>query len=212
METPETSNRVTIIVFVMVVLALVGSGGLLIVTQPDPVQFTLNPPLPTATELPTSTPAPIMVYVTGAVDQPELLVSLPQNSRVLDAIEAAGGTLDNADMERVNLADLLRDGDQVHVPLLAQVQAEVGAGIVDVDLAVDEALALPTPAQPVLINVNTATIEELITLPRIGQVTAERIVAYREENGNFTSLESLGNVSGIGDGTLEGLAPFVVFE
>ena len=208
----QASNRGTIAVYVIIIVGIVISGILLYLSRPEPVQLTIIPPDPTQTPLPTSTPAPITVYVTGAVEEPESLIELPVGSRVQDAVEAVGGTLENADMERVNLADVLRDGSQVHVPLVGAVTSELEGGVVEPDEAVAEELNLATPMSPEAINVNTATLEELMTLPRIGEVSAERIIAYREENGSFANLDDLGNVSGIGPSTLEGLAELVAFE
>ncbi|MBI5669665.1 MAG: helix-hairpin-helix domain-containing protein [Chloroflexi bacterium] len=190
----EPSPRLTIVTFVIVALAIVAGAGLLLATRPPPVKITINPPLPTATPLPTDTPAPITVYVTGAVAKPESLLTLPRGSRVQDALDAAGGTLDSADLEQVNLAGLLRDGDQVHVP-------EQGQEIV-----------LPTPSGGGIVNVNAATAEELGTLPGVGPTLAERIIAYREANGAFANLEALDAVEGIGPALLEKIKDLVVFE
>lgn len=190
----EPSPRLTIFTFVIVVIAILAGAGLLLATRPPPVNITINPPLPTATPLPTNTPAPITVYVTGAVAQPESLLTLPRGSRVQDALEAAGGTLDSADLEQVNLAGILRDGDQVHVP-------EQGQETV-----------LPTPGGGGIVSVNTATAEELDTLPGIGPTLAERIIAFRDANGAFANLEALDAVEGVGPSLLEKLKELVVFE
>jgi competence protein ComEA len=208
----STENRTTLIVFALVLVAVIAGGILLVVTRPAPVAITVIPPEPTATPLPTNTPAPITVYVTGAVADAEQLVTLPAGSRVTDAVDAAGGLLPEADTTLVNLADLLRDGDQIHVPFAGTVQATPEAGITDNTDTVREELDLPTPVGGTVINVNTATAEELTALPGIGQVTAEAIIAYREENGPFASLQDLDEVSGIGPSTLENIAAQVVFE
>jgi competence protein ComEA len=134
------------------------------------------------------------VYITGAVAQPEQLLTLLPSSRVSDAIEAAGGATDSADLERVNLAGILRDGDQIHVP------------------AFEEEVTLATPSGGGIVNVNTATAEELDTLPGIGPAVAERIIAYREANGPFADLAALDAVEGVGPALLEGIQELVVFE
>ena len=108
--------RNTIFAFLILVITILGAVAALLASRPQPVQITVNPPVPTETPAPSGTPAPITVYVTGLVAQPELLVTLPFGSRVEDAITAAGGALDGADLERVNLAGILHDGDQVFVP------------------------------------------------------------------------------------------------
>lgn len=201
----------TVIVVGLVLIALVISGVLLVMTRPQPVEIAIIPPDPTATPLPTSTPAPILVYVTGAVFNPDTY-SLPYGARVADAIEAAGGALSAADILRVNMADILRDGQQVHVPSTAAVTDEVGAGVVDTNAQTADALGLATPTQPETININTATADELTTLPGIGPALAERIIAYREANGAFENLAALDNVSGIGPSTLENLSALIRFD
>ncbi len=195
----EASPRTTIIGFVIVIILIVGGAVLLLASRPQPVQITINPPLPTATPLPTNTPSPLQIYVTGAVAQPETIVLVPVGSRVQDVLEAAGGTTEDADLQRVNLADIVRDGDQIHVPSLIEVTAEAE-------------IILPTPSGGEVIYINTATLEELMTLPGIGEKTAQDILDYREANGNFASIEDLDEVPGIGPATLEELASLISFE
>ena len=147
---PEPSPRNTLVAFVIVLMALVGGAAFLLSNRPQPVQITINPPVPTATPAPTSTFAPITVYVTGAVQKPEQTITLPYRSRVQDAITAAGGTTAEADLQKINLADYLHDGDQVDVPVKGQT------------------VELATPSGGVVVHINTATAEELETLPGVG--------------------------------------------
>lgn len=193
-----SSERNVILSFVVVSLALIGGIVLLVMSQPEPIQITVNPPAPTVTPPPTATASPLLIYVTGAVAEPEQTVSLPPESRVSDAIEAAGGTTENADLTRVNLAGVLRDGDQVHVPVIEAVEAEP--------------VITATASGGGIIPINSATIDELQTLPGIGPALAERIIAYREENGPFADVEALDAVSGIGPALLEGLDGLIVFD
>lgn len=192
---PDLSPRGTIIAFIVVALAIIGGAALLLATRPEPVQITINPPIPTSTPEPTNTPGPILVYVTGAVQQPEQTLTLPAGSRVQDALDAAGGTTENADLTRVNLAQILRDGDQVHVP-------EIGAAVV---------VETATPSGG-LLRINSATLDELTTLPGVGPALAQRIIAYREANGPFADLAALDEVSGVGPALLEQLEPLLLFD
>jgi competence protein ComEA len=195
MDTPNTTpSRLTVIIFFMVALGIIAGAVLLVSNRPAPVQITIQPPQPTATPGPTRTPAPITVYVTGAVTQPDQLITLAAGSRVEDAIQSAGGVVDGADLERVNLAALLRDGDQVHVPQVGQT------------------LDLATNSAPRSIAINQATVEEIDTLPGIGPELAGRIVAYRDANGPFADLAALDAVEGVGPSVLEDIAPLVIFE
>jgi competence protein ComEA len=134
------------------------------------------------------------VYVTGAVANPGELLTLPPESRVQAALDAAGGAASSADLSRINLAAILHDGDQVHVPE----QGEAGS-----------AIATPTDLR---VHINTATLEELMLLPGIGETTAQAILDYRAANGLFNNLEALDAVEGIGPSTLEALADLVRFD
>ena len=165
-------------------------------SRPEPAVITINPPLPTATDAPTATPSPILVYVTGAVQNPELTIELPFGSRVADAVDAAGGFTDSANKTLVNLAGILRDGDQVHVPSLTD----------------NAAVELPTPSGGAKVFINRATIEELQALPGVGPALAERIVNYRDSVGQFADLPELDNVPGVGEATLEKWRDLIAFD
>ncbi|MEZ4671275.1 MAG: ComEA family DNA-binding protein [Anaerolineae bacterium] len=191
---PESSPRNTIIAFFIVVAAIVGGAVLLLNNRPAVVEIIINTPQPTPTRTPSPTPGPITVYVTGAVNQPDQLLTLPPGSRVQDAIDAAGGLASGADVERVNLADRLHDGDQVHVFSIGQ----------DVSLA--------TPSAGLQVYINTATAEELDALPGVGPALAAAIIAYRDANGGFTTLEQLDEVEGVGPALLEDWQGLIVFD
>ncbi|MCU0499569.1 MAG: ComEA family DNA-binding protein [Anaerolineae bacterium] len=191
-----SNERMSLIAFGLVIVTLIGVGLILWTVRPTPVQITIRPPDPTETPSPTQTPAPIEVYVTGAVSAPQTVVSLPVGSRVGDAISGAGGASANADLQRVNLAAILTDGDQVHVPSIGET----------------DPIALPTDTRSEIININQATQAELETLPGIGPSLAARIIAYRTENGRITDLDDLDNVSGIGPALLEDLRDRIAFD
>ena len=190
----EPSPRNTLVAFVIVLIALVAGVLFLLSSRPQAVQIIINPPVPTSTAAPTSTFAPITVYITGAVQKPEQTITLPYRSRVQDAITAAGGTTAEADLEKVNLADYLHDGDQVHVPVKGQ------------------AVELATPSAGVLVHINTATAEQLNALPGVGPTLAADIIAYRDANGMFKSISDLDNVPGIGPSLMEQLQGLLAFD
>jgi competence protein ComEA len=165
---------------------LVGAGVVVLLAyRPPTVQITLLPPPPTAT------PAPLEIYITGAVATPEQMLILAPGSRVDEAVKAAGGFSLEADREGVNLAQPLYDGQQVHIPRL-------GEGAKPPPLA-----ATPESANAAgLINVNTAEAAELMRLPGVGESLAAAIIAYREANGPFSTLADLDNVAGVGPARL----------
>lgn len=191
------SPRTTIAAFLLLVIALALCGALLLVSRQEPASITIHPPLPTDTPAPTPTHEPIKVYVTGAVANPEQVYTLPWGSRVSDALEAAGGLTDDANQAAVNLAAIVRDGDQIHV------SSSAGSGV---------AFELATPSGGRRIRINSASQAELEALPGVGPVTAQRIIEYREQVGAFKGLADLDQVSGIGPRTLENLRDLVVFD
>jgi len=186
----------TRIAAVILLVPLIGGGVLLLSTRPEPVAILINPPIPTPTPLPSVTPSPMQVYVTGAVANPQNIFMLPVGSRVQDAIDAAGGLLPGADLDRVNVVGIVRDGDHVQIYTVGE----------------PDEVALPTVSGGGVVFVNTATLEELETLPGIGPAIAQRIIDYRNENGPFPDLASLQNVSGIGPQTIAELEGLVSFE
>jgi competence protein ComEA len=151
--------------------------------------------------LPPPTPAPIMVSISGGVSQPGLY-ALPIDSRVQDAIQAAGGLVPEANGITLNLAARLEDGDQLIIPTLAPTRspvAQIEAG--GVRAQATPPAGLPTSSssiQTTLININTASLEELDSLPGIGPATAQKIIDYRTTSGPFETIESIIEVDGIG--------------
>ncbi len=125
----------------------------------------------------------IYVHVCGSVKKPGVY-SFSKESRVYEAIEAAGGATKNAKLELLNLALILKDGDKIYIP--------------DID-DTDEPYSDVTGSNgiDVLVNINTASKDELMTLPGIGEAKALAIIGYREDNGSFSDVEDIMKVSGI---------------
>ncbi|GAB3805248.1 hypothetical protein GCM10028798_26750 [Humibacter antri] len=154
------------------------------------------------TSTPLSTPAAVLyVHVLGAVSRPGLY-TLPAGTRVVDAVGAAGGMTSDAEQSGVNLARPLTDGEQLVVPHVGDpVQPDPGG-------AAGAGAAQGTVAGG-KVNLNTATKEQLETLPRVGPAMAAKILTWRTQNGRFTSIDDLMNVSGIGQRTFDGLKDLV---
>jgi len=140
-------------------------------------------------------PAELVVYVCGAVRRPGV-VHLPAGARVGDALELAGGPTDKAELSAVNLAAKVGDGQQIVVPERAASGAS--AAVPSASAAAGGATA-PGATAGTLVNLNTASLEELETLSGVGPSTAQKILDYRAANGGFTSIEQLMDVPGIGD-------------
>ncbi len=157
----------------------------------------------------------IYVDVGGAVSQPKV-VSIPEGSRVFEAIEAAGGTASGAETKYINMASECTDGQKIYVPTadeVAEIQksggnvSEVTSSLFSADgsaLATSSGTSFggSQTSENALVNINTASSDELQTLSGIGPSMASRIIDYREQNGAFKSVDELTEVSGIGDKTL----------
>lgn len=135
----------------------------------------------------------ITVYVSGEVNSPGL-VELPSDSRIDDAIKACGDFTPLADKAKINLAQKLTDGMQIQVDSKTPVNNSN-------EQVNDTNSNIPSNnnSSSNLININTATKEDLDTLPGIGPATAQKIIDYRQEHGNFSSIEDIKNVKGIGE-------------
>jgi competence protein ComEA len=169
--------------------------------EPD-VAFKLEdgPAVPVSAPAAQEEPKNIMVYVTGAVKNPGVY-TLEEGQRVKDAIEAAGGSIPEADLLRLNLAQKLRDEDKLYVPRVGEFPEgqEQGGG----DTGMVGATVGINASSDDKININTADLAELDTLPGIGPTTAQKIIDYRTQNGPFKAIEEIKNVSGIGDKKFE---------
>jgi len=158
---------------------------------------------------------PVVVSVVGLVHTPGL-VTLEPGARIADALDAAGGALDGADMLGLNMARRVTDGEQIVVGIGAPPgqPTEMGSSVVTgADSSADAAgpRGSPAPGGPAgPVDLNTATVEQLDTLPGVGPVTAAAIVSWRDSNGRFTSVDQLGEVDGIGPVRLAKLRDLVL--
>lgn len=142
----------------------------------------------------------IMLHITGEVNSPGI-IEIEEGARLADAIEAAGGLTENADINKINLAYVVKDGQKINIPNVNSVDTSsyitdnIGENIIIEDIN----------SNTNLVNINTATQTELETLTGIGPSTALKIIKYREENGKFKAIEDIKNVPGIGDSKFEAI-------
>ena len=186
-------------VFITLINLVVLGGAIIFLRRPQQPELTITSPPPTATPLPSPTPCPLRVYVSGAVTHPDVY-ELPTESIVKDAIEAAGGATSEADLDRINLALSVVDGQHIYVPKLGE-----------------ESTPITPPAQRSdstslevggKININTAGQSEIETLPGIGPSKAQGII----ENRPYDSIEEIQKVPGIGEGTFKKIQDLITVD
>jgi competence protein ComEA len=215
------------IVIGLCVLGLLVAGGVWLYTTgsradrgEEETLLTL-PPVPPVEEEPV-----VLVHICGEVRRPGVYRVKPTN-RVLEVIKLAGGATAQADVNALNLAAFVQDGERIYVPTQAEAQAAlVAAAVAELRQAADERGARspkssspskstsssksPPPPRPRgKININTATAAQLDLLPGVGPSIARRIIDYRRKNGGFRKPEDLVEVAGIGEKTFERMRPYV---
>ena len=191
--------------FAMVLLfVIVLAGTIFWLRRPEPTPaLTIITPTPRAT----ATLASIIVDVRGAVAKPGVY-TLPLGSRVQDALAQAGDVQSNAETRGLNLARKLNDGEQIYVPTVGEATLTPPAPTKSAASGAPAATKAPAGK----INVNTATIAELDTLPGIGPTIAQRIVDYRAQNGDFKKIEDLKQVRGIGDALFDQIKDLITVQ
>ena len=209
------TSRHLAVVAALTLIAVVVSVGWMLRAKAVPIAVAAGPSTATPAESvtgasaaasPTPTPsreaATILVHVIGAVASPGL-VKLPQGARVADAIAAAGGLRGDADPAELNLASLVSDGSQVVIGTTSAPRGELREGST-------AAVGVGTVAAAgAVVDLNTATLAQLDTIPGVGPVMAQAILDYRTKRGRFTKVEELQEVDGIGTKTYAQVAPHV---
>ena len=181
--------KTALYIFVGILLGLLVAGGIWVSARaPEGESVELRP---------APTPVPIQVHVAGAVVRPGLY-DLPEDSRVMDAVEAAGGFVAEADKNGINLAERLEDAQRLDVPYVAGFIPDEEEGFV----VITEGTPSPLAGEE-LVDINNASVEELDKLPGIGPTTAQKIIDYRDLFGPFAEIEDIVNVSGIGPATFD---------
>ena len=148
----------------------------------------------------------IVIYICGAVKENKV-VTLKENSRICDAIDAAGGLTSNADLTTINLAYILEDGEKIYIPKKGEtIQTDsISSNSQNSSYSNYSSSSINNNK----VNINKATQTELETIPGVGPSTALKIINYREENGKFKNIEDIKNVSGIGDTKYEKIKNYI---
>lgn len=204
----ETSLKMKIIIIAAAVI-IIGTIGLYIhnITNDDEnyqeiEETSTNQNEEIETE---NTQEKIMVHIIGEVKNQGVVV-LESGARIVDAIEAAGGETDEADLTKLNLAYILNDGEKIKVPKKGEEQQEYITSTSGLEIPEEN----KTESQK--ININTANLEELTKLPGIGEATANKIISYRKETGKFKTIEDLKNVPGIGNSKFDNLKDMITIK
>ena len=211
----------------LVALAFVGVIAVLVTVftvmrdRTPPVASAKLPPVemvssasPPPGSAPPTADGPVVVSVVGLVHKPGL-VTLAPGARIADALTAAGGALEGADLIGLNMARRVADGEQIIVGIVAApgqpaaMGSSISSGPATAESTDAPSTAGKAPTPPGLVDLNAATVQDLDTLPGIGPVTAAAIIAWRDANGRFTSVDQLGDVDGIGPARLEKLRDLV---
>lgn len=154
-------------------------------------------------EIKEEAPQEIIVHITGAVKN-EGIVKLEEGARVIDAVEEAGGLIEDAYLENVNLAYKLKDGQKIYIPWIFDTEEEILEKNVVIDYGFEDDTSTSSK-----VNINTADVSQLMTLSGIGESTANKIIEYRKLNGKFKTIEDIKNVSGIGTAKYESIKDYI---
>ena len=151
----------------------------------------------------------ILVHISGQVKS-EMVVTLPEGSRIKDAVDAAGGLKKEADLTNINLAYILEDGEKIYIPKKGE---EIEDSITSSkSVETSSSITSSVASKSSKININKATQSELESIPGIGPSTALKIINYREENGKFSSIEDIKNVSGIGEAKYSKMKDYITIK
>lgn len=208
----ENLNRKQkIIIGIAALVVIAGIGIYLFVKNSQYEEFDMNEVLVNAEEKEYKGDT-IIVHITGEVKEPGI-IELPSEARIADAIEATGGVTEGADLDEVNLAFVLSDGQKVYIP--NKNEKEVSGEKVYITAGSGNNIIVQDKVEEgkkQKVNINEAKQEDFEQLPGIGPSIAQRIVEYRDQNGKFTSIDELQEVKGIGEAKFENIKEYVTIK
>ncbi len=171
---------------------------------PGPVEATAQA---VVTQEPVAEQTKIYVHICGAVVHPGVYATV-SGSRVCEMIELAGGLKEDAAGDYINQAEPVADGQRIYIPTKEEIEGLAASQVMEGSAkASDQA-----KEDSGLVNINTADAQELMTLPGIGQAKADSIIKYRTENGNFSRVDELMNISGIKEGVYDKISSYITVE
>lgn len=207
----ELNLKQKIIIALVILLIIVGVGIYFLLENNNKVEYDINDFISSENSEANSGET-IIVHVAGEVKKPGI-IELPEGARIVDAIEVAGGATKNANLEEVNLAYVLSDGQKIYIPNknekdISQNKEYITVGSGNNVIIQDKV----TGEKNQKVNINDAKQEELEELPGIGPSIAKKIIEYREQNGKFTSIDELQEVKGIGESKYENIKEYVMVK
>jgi competence protein ComEA len=206
------SNQEKITIILLLIVIIVGVGIVLNKNINREDNFIVN----SASDISENNPAmqietpSVIIHIAGAVKNPGVY-QLKSTDRIVDAVKIAGGATEEANLDSINLAALLKDGQKIIVPY--KTYSETGEEInTNTFNYVESVYSSSTVSSSTKININTANANMLQTLPGIGPVLSERIIEYRNQNGLFGVIDDIKDVSGIGEKKFEGIKDLICVQ
>ena len=205
------SNQEKISIIILLIVIIIGGGIILYKNMNSEANFTIN----RASNIPEDNPVmqieipSVIVHITGAVKNPGVY-QLSSTDRIVDAVKIAGGETEEANLDLINLAALLKDGQKIIVPY--KIYNETGEEINKNTFSNMENGYSSSVSNSTKVNINIADTNILKTLPGIGPVLSERIIEYRNQNGLFGVIDDVKNVSGIAEKKYEGIKDLICVQ
>ncbi len=203
------SNQEKITIIFLLIMIIIVLGVILYKNFNFEENFTINPPVNSSEDSSTvkiEVPQ-VIIHISGAVKNPGVY-QLKSTDRVIDAVKIAGGAIEEANLDAINLAALLRDGQKIIIPYKISKNSDEENDD-NIYINIEDMYSSSTTDK---ININTANSNILQTLPGIGPVLSERIIEYRNQNGLFGIIDDIKDVSGIGEKKFEGIKELICVQ